>query len=78
MKIQELAELVARVAGWQGQFVYDRSKPDGTPRKVLDVSRLRRLGWRATTPAERGFREAYEWYREHVARPAAPVAASTG
>jgi GDP-L-fucose synthase len=71
MTIRELAELVARVAGWQGAFVFDPSKPDGTPRKVMDVSRLRRLGWQATTPAEQGFRQAYEWYRKHAAGPAA-------
>jgi GDP-L-fucose synthase len=65
--IRELAELVARVAGWRGEFAYDASKPDGTPRKVMDVSRLHDLGWRAKTPLEEGFRKAYAWYVQNVA-----------
>ncbi|MEA3192954.1 MAG: GDP-L-fucose synthase [Betaproteobacteria bacterium] len=60
--IRELAELVAGIAGWSGSFEYDPSKPDGMPRKVMDVSRLRALGWSAKTPLERGLRAAYEWY----------------
>jgi GDP-L-fucose synthase len=65
--IRELAELVGRVAGWEGEFVHDRSKPDGTPRKVMDVAKLRALGWTARTPLEDGFRKAYAWYVENVA-----------
>jgi GDP-L-fucose synthase len=65
--IRELAELVARVAGWQGEFVYDPSKPDGMPRKVMDVSRLKALGWQAKVPLEEGFNRAYRWYVDQVA-----------
>lgn len=65
--IRELAETVAKVAGWSGGFVYDRDKPDGVPRKVMDVRRLAALGWRAKTPFEDGMRQAYDWYAEHVA-----------
>jgi GDP-L-fucose synthase len=65
--IRELAELVARAADYRGTFVYDTSKPDGTPRKVMDVSRLAALGWRARTPLEEGFRQAYRWYVAHQA-----------
>jgi GDP-L-fucose synthase len=68
--IRDLAELVGRVAGWSGEFVYDRSKPDGTPRKVMDVAKLHAMGWRARTPLEGGFRKAYEWYVANVAEPA--------
>ena len=67
ISIRELAELVARVAGWSGSFEYDRSKPDGMPRKVMDVSRLRKLGWSAPTPLEAGMRQSYQWYAENVA-----------
>lgn len=67
LTILELAESIARVAGWQGTFTFDRSKPDGTPRKVLDVSRLRALGWTASTGFETGMRVAYNWYVEHAA-----------
>jgi GDP-L-fucose synthase len=65
--IRELAELVARVAGYSGGFVYDASRPDGTPRKVMDVSRLTALGWRASTALEDGFARAYRWYVENAA-----------
>jgi GDP-L-fucose synthase len=67
ISIRELAELVAKVAGWQGAFVFDRSKPDGMPRKVMDVSRLAALGWKAKTPVEEGFRTAYDWYVANAA-----------
>jgi GDP-L-fucose synthase len=69
--IAELAEAIAGVVGWQGRFVYDASKPDGTPRKLLDVSLLERLGWRAQTGLEAGLRNAYAWYRTHRAEAAA-------
>ena len=60
--ISELAELIAKVAQYEGTFVYDRSKPDGTPRKVMDVARLTALGWKAKTSLERGIKQAYEAY----------------
>lgn len=62
ISIRELAEAVARAAGWSGTFNYDRSKPDGMPRKVMDVSRLAKLGWTAKTSLEDGMRQAYEAY----------------
>jgi GDP-L-fucose synthase len=68
--IRELAELIARIAGYRGSFVYDPTKPDGTPRKVMDVNKLARLGWRARTSLEDGFRRAYRWYVENVAEAA--------
>jgi GDP-L-fucose synthase len=58
--IRELAETVMRVVGFDGRIVFDRSKPDGTPRKLLDVSRLAALGWRAKTPLVDGIRKAYD------------------
>lgn len=57
--IRELAETVMRVVGFEGRIVFDHSKPDGTPRKLLDVSRLAALGWRAKVPLEAGVRLAY-------------------
>jgi GDP-L-fucose synthase len=65
--IADLAQLVARAAGWEGRFEYDRTKPDGMPRKVMDVSRVRALGWAARTPLEEGFRKAYDWYVRNAA-----------
>jgi GDP-L-fucose synthase len=65
--IRALAELIARVAGWSGSFEYDSSKPDGMPRKVMDVLKLGTLGWSAKTDLEKGFELAYRWYVEHKA-----------
>ena len=60
--IRELAETVARVTGFQGKLAFDASKPDGAPRKLMDVSRLARLGWQATIPLEQGIRDTYDWF----------------
>jgi GDP-L-fucose synthase len=60
--IRELAETVARVTGFKGQLVFDSTKPDGTPRKLMDVSRLAALGWRASIGLEDGLRDAYRWF----------------
>ena len=61
--IAELARTIADVVGFTGQFVYDNSKPDGTPRKLLDTSKLTALGWRPRITLEAGIRQTYEWYR---------------
>ena len=76
LTIRELAQTLARVIGFQGIFEFDGSKPDGTPRKVLDVSRLNALGWRASIDLQTGVAATYEWYRKHLAgRQPATVAA---
>ena len=62
LTIRELAETIARVVGYRGGFAYDSSKPDGTPRKLLDVSRLSALGWRASTSLEAGLKQSYDWF----------------
>jgi GDP-L-fucose synthase len=60
--IADLAALIAEVVGYGGRFVFDRSKPDGTPRKLLDVSRLTELGWRARIGLRDGIASTYRWY----------------
>ncbi|MGY4364295.1 nucleoside-diphosphate-sugar epimerase [Bradyrhizobium sp. LB1.3] len=60
--IAEFARVVAEIVGYTGEISFDSSRPDGTPRKLLDVSRLARLGWRATTSLEHGLRQAYAAY----------------
>ncbi|MCG7848098.1 MAG: GDP-L-fucose synthase, partial [ANME-2 cluster archaeon] len=60
--IRELAELIREIVGYEGEIVYDTTKPDGTPQKLLDVSRLRELGWNARISLRDGVRQAYEWY----------------
>ncbi len=62
LSIRELAELVCRVVGYNGRLVFDTSKPDGTPQKLLDVSRLRALGWQDRIGLEDGIRETYQWF----------------
>jgi GDP-L-fucose synthase len=62
LTIGELAEMIARVTGFRGQIVFDASKPDGTPRKVLDVSRIHALGWKARIALEAGIAATYQWY----------------
>jgi GDP-L-fucose synthase len=71
LTVLELAEIIARVAGWQGRFTFDASKPDGTPRKVMDVSKLTRMGWTAQTPMEEALAKAYGWYLENYGKTAA-------
>jgi len=66
LTIRELAETLARVIGWSGEFVFDRAKPDGTPRKLVDVSRLNALGWRASIGLEDGLSRTYAWFLEHA------------
>lgn len=65
--IRELAETLARVTGFKGRLAWDASKPDGTPRKLMDVSRLTALGWRAQIKLEDGLRDAYRWFLQHHA-----------
>ena len=68
--IRELAETIARVTEYQGELIFDSSKPDGTPRKLMDVSRLKALGWQSSISLEDGLRDAYRWFVEnqHLAR----------
>jgi GDP-L-fucose synthase len=63
--VRELAETIARITGYSGRLVWDTSKPDGTPRKLMDVSRLAALGWRSRIGLEDGLRDAYRWFIEH-------------
>jgi len=62
LTIAELAETIRSITGFDGGIVWDHSKPDGTPRKLLDVSRLAALGWKARIPLRKGLQSAYQWY----------------
>jgi GDP-L-fucose synthase len=66
LTIADLAATIARVVGFTGSLRYDSSKPDGTPRKLLDVSRLHALGWKAKIGLEEGIRSTYEWFRANA------------
>ncbi len=63
--IRQLAETIARVTGFSGELIFDSSKPDGTPRKLLDVSRPKALGWVASISLDDGLRDTYRWFKEH-------------
>jgi GDP-L-fucose synthase len=63
--IRELAELVLSVIGYRGRIVFDVTKPDGTPRKLLDVTRLSQLGWKPRITLNDGIERTYAWFKEH-------------
>jgi len=66
LSISELAELIKKIVSYEGDIVYDPTKPDGTPRKLLDVTRIHNLGWKHKTSLEEGIRKAYEWFVKNV------------
>jgi len=63
--IRELAETMQKVVGFEGELVFDTTKPDGTPRKLMDVSRLKALGWKASISLEAGLTDTYAWFLQH-------------
>ena len=67
ISIRQLAETIGRIVGFEGKLVFAASKPDGTPRKLLDTTRLSGLGWKATTSLEEGLEKSYSWFLENVA-----------
>jgi GDP-L-fucose synthase len=67
LSIRELAQLVAEIVGFEGRIEFDTSKPDGTPRKLLDVSKIHALGWKAQIGLRDGLTETYRWYQEQLA-----------
>ena len=68
ISIHELAELICDVVGFDGELSWDKTKPDGTPRKLLDLSKLRGLGWTPTIPLRDGIAQTYEWFLKNVAK----------
>ena len=63
LTIRELAELICEVVGFRGELTWDKSKPDGTPRKLLDISKIESLGWKATIPLREGIARTYDWFK---------------
>ena len=69
ISIPELAEMIREIVGFKGDIHFDHSKLDGTPRKLLDVSRLESLGWKARISLRQGIRTTYQWYFENISDP---------
>ena len=65
LTINELAKLISETIGFNGKIIYDSSKPDGTPRKLMDVSRINNLGWKYKTPLKEGIEKSYKWFLEN-------------
>jgi GDP-L-fucose synthase len=68
ISVRELAELICEVVGFDGDLIWDASKPDGTPRKLLDVTKLSALGWKPSIPLRNGIARTYEWFLANYAR----------
>ncbi len=68
VSIKELAEMIKHVVGYEGEIIWDTTKPDGTPRKLLDVSKINGLGWKHKISMEDGIKSAYEWYKNNEKR----------
>jgi GDP-L-fucose synthase len=67
LTIRELAEMICEVVGFEGEIRWDKSKPDGIPRKLLDVTKLTQLGWHATISLRQGIEQTYRWYLDNLA-----------
>ncbi|WHY00347.1 GDP-L-fucose synthase [Neobacillus sp. DY30] len=65
ISIKNLAETIKQVIGYEGEIIFDTTKPDGTPRKLVDVSKINSLGWKASMPLEVGLQKAYQWFLEN-------------
>ncbi|MBW2411426.1 MAG: GDP-L-fucose synthase, partial [Deltaproteobacteria bacterium] len=68
LTIKDLADVVKSQTGYAGEVAWDASKPDGTPRKLLDVTRLNNLGWKPEINLKQGIRQTYQWYQEATER----------
>lgn len=68
LSILELANLIKEITGYEGKIVWDSSKPDGTPRKLLDVSKIRALGWKHSISLTEGLKSTYEWYKANITK----------
>ena len=66
IRIKELAETIQKVIGHQGNILWDANKPDGTPRKLMDVSKMKDIGWRYSTELEDGIQKTYRWFLDNI------------
>jgi GDP-L-fucose synthase len=66
LTIKELAETIQKVVGHEGELIWDSSKPDGTPRKLMDISKMHSLGWKHNVVLEEGIKKTYSWFLENI------------
>ena len=66
LTIKQLAETIQKIVGHQGDIVWDSSKPDGTPRKLMDISKMHALGWKHKVDLEEGIQKTYNWFLENI------------
>lgn len=66
ISVNDLAKLMSEIIGFEGEFIHDLSKPDGFPRKLLDVSRLEKLGWKSHISIKEGLQETYNWFLKNI------------
>ncbi|MFH1744850.1 MAG: GDP-L-fucose synthase [bacterium] len=66
LSIKEIAELIKNIIGYDGEISWDKTKPDGTPRKILNVEKINKLGWRQKINLEEGIRDTYDWFRKNI------------
>ncbi|PZU08390.1 MAG: GDP-fucose synthetase, partial [Chryseobacterium sp.] len=66
LTIKELAELIQKIVGHAGEIIWDSEKPDGTPRKLMDVSKMHELGWKHKVDLENGIARTYQWFLENI------------
>jgi GDP-L-fucose synthase len=64
--IDDLAKLIAEIVGFEGKIIHDATKPDGTPRKLMDVSRINQLGWKYKTELREGLIKTYKWFKDNM------------
>ena len=64
--IKELASIIQKITGHQGDIVWDSTKPDGTPRKLMDVSKMKLMGWQFSTELETGIQKTYDWFLKNI------------
>ena len=64
-QLKILLKKLKRLVGFEGEIIFDTTKPDGTPRKLVDVSKINSLGWKASMPLEEGLQKAYQWFLEN-------------
>ena len=64
--IKELAETIQNVTGHQGEIIWDSTKPDGTPRKLMDVSKMKAMGWTYSTELDKGIEKTYKWFLDNI------------